>query len=58
MGLAPDKVAGYFPLGQKSVGGNVLAGNIKGVKERDGSGYLVRLFHVVTYRKAAHFFWV
>ena len=55
-----DQIAGELALGQQGIGGNILALNIDGIKQRDGHLNLVGTFDffIVFYRHSAHFFWV
>jgi hypothetical protein len=59
VGLASDQVARKIALCQKGVGGDVLALDVDGVKERDSCLDLVCAFDLfIFYPKGAHFFWV
>jgi len=54
-----DQVLGYVALGQQRIGGNVLASDIDGVKEGDGSFDFVGAFDfVILYGQLPYFFWV
>ena len=60
VGLAPDEVVGYRALGEKGIGGNILALDFDGGKERDGCFDLVGPFgfYIVCYGQTVYFFWV
>jgi hypothetical protein len=59
VGLAPDEVLGDLPLGEKGIGGDVLALDVDGVKEGDRGFDLVGpLDLLIGYPDAPYFFWV
>jgi hypothetical protein len=54
-----DQVLSYLALGQQSIGSNILAFNIDGIKKRDGSFDFVGTFDgFIVYGQCPYFFWV
>ena len=59
VGLAADEVLGDLPLGEQGIGGDVLALDVDGGKERDGHFDLVGPFGLlIGYPQTPYFFWV
>jgi hypothetical protein len=55
----PDHIVGNFALSQKSIGGDILALNINGIKQGDcGLDFVGALNLLVGYGQVAYFFWV
>ena len=59
VGLTPDDVLGDLPLGEQGIGGDILALDVDGGKERDRALDLVGPFDLlIGYPDASYFFWV
>ena len=55
----PDQIVGDLALGQQSIGGNLFALDIDGIKQRDGGlDFVGALNLLVGYGQGTYFFWV
>jgi hypothetical protein len=59
MGLAFYRIGGQFALGQQSIGGEGLAGEVEGVEDGDDHPDLVGLLDriALAYGQGTDFFW-